>query len=79
MPAGRTWRARSASARACPAELQPFELYWHSRAKNFGKAQEYHIFDCIECGCCSFVCPAHIPLVQQFRVAKAMARKRGVA
>lgn len=58
-------------ATACPHELQPFELYWFSHAKNFGKAQEYNLFDCIECGCCSYVCPSHIPLVQYFRFAKS--------
>ncbi len=65
-------------AEACPHELQPFEMYWFSRAKNFGKTQEYHIFDCIECGCCSFVCPSRIPLVQYFRFAKSeiWARER---
>ena len=60
-----------ACARACPHELQPFELYWYARAKDFGKTQQYHIFDCIECGCCSFVCPSRIPLVQYFRFAKS--------
>ena len=60
-----------ACARACPARLQPFELYWFSRAKDFGKAQAYELFDCIECGCCSFVCPSHIPLVDFFRFAKS--------
>ena len=60
-----------ACALACPHELQPFELYWFARAKNFGKAQEYNLFDCIECGCCSYVCPSHIPLVQYFRFAKS--------
>lgn len=59
-----------ACAQACPAELQPFELYWFSRAKIFGKAQEYDLFDCIECGCCSYVCPSRIPLVDYFRFAK---------
>lgn len=58
-------------AKVCPHELQPFELYWFARAHNFGKTQEYHIFDCIECGCCSFVCPSRIPLVQYFRFAKS--------
>jgi Na+-translocating ferredoxin:NAD+ oxidoreductase subunit C len=67
-----------ACAEACPHELQPFEMYWFSRAKNFGKTQEYNIFDCIECGCCSFVCPSRIPLVQYFRFAKSeiWARER---
>jgi electron transport complex protein RnfC len=65
-------------AQACPHELQPFQMYWFARAKNFGKTQEYNIFDCIECGCCSFVCPSHIPLVQYFRFAKSeiWARER---
>ena len=65
-------------AQACPHELQPFEMYWFARARNFGKTQEYNLFDCIECGCCSYVCPAHIPLVQYFRFAKSeiWARER---
>ena len=65
-------------ARACPADLAPFEMYWFSRAHNFGKAQEYHLFDCIECGCCAFVCPSRIPLVDYYRFAKTeiWARER---
>jgi electron transport complex protein RnfC len=55
----------------CPAELQPQDLYWFSKAKNFGKAQEHHLFDCIECGACSYVCPSNIPLVQYYRFAKS--------
>ena len=58
-------------AQACPADLQPQELYWFARAKNYGKAQEFSLFDCIECGCCSYVCPSHIPLVQYYRSAKS--------
>ena len=67
-----------ACAEVCPHELQPFELYWFARARNFGKTQEYFLFDCIECGCCSYVCPSHIPLVQYFRFAKSeiWARER---
>lgn len=65
-------------AKVCPADLQPFEMYWHSRAKLFGKAQEYHLFDCIECGCCAYVCPSRIPLVDYYRFAKSeiWARER---
>ncbi len=63
-----------ACTRACPAELQPHELYWFSRSKNLGKAQEYGIFDCIECGCCAYVCPSNIRLVDYYRFAKTSMR-----
>lgn len=58
-------------ADVCPAELQPQELFRFARAGDFGRAQEYHLFDCIECGCCSYVCPSHIPLVDFYRYAKS--------
>lgn len=58
-------------ADACPAVLQPQELYRFAKAADFGRAQEYHLFDCIECGCCSYVCPSHIPLVDFYRYAKS--------
>lgn len=58
-------------ADACPASLQPQELYWFARADQFEKARDYHLFDCIECGCCSYVCPSRIPLVQYYRYAKS--------
>jgi electron transport complex protein RnfC len=57
-------------ADVCPAELQPQDLFWFAKAKNFGKAQEFHLFDCIECGACAYVCPSNIPLVQYYRFAK---------
>ena len=38
-------------------------------------AAEQHLFDCFECGSCSYVCPSHIPLVQQFRMGKTMNRR----
>ncbi|MEW6120247.1 MAG: electron transport complex subunit RsxC [Pseudomonadota bacterium] len=65
-------------ANACPAELQPQELFRFAKAGDFGRAQEYHLFDCIECGCCSYVCPSHIPLVDYYRYAKSeiWARER---
>lgn len=57
-------------ARACPADLQPQELFWFAQSRNLEKARAYHIFDCIECGCCSYVCPSAIPLVSFYRYAK---------
>jgi len=61
---------------ACPADLQPQDLYWFAQSREFGRAQKFSLFDCIECGACSYVCPSHIPLVQYFRFAKSEIRAR---
>lgn len=58
-------------AKACPVDLLPQQLYWHSRAGNLEKCKEFSLFDCIECGCCEVVCPSQIPLVQYYRSAKS--------
>lgn len=63
-----------ACADACPAGLLPQQLYWHSKGKEFDKAQELNLFDCIECGACAYVCPSNIPLVHYYRSAKAEIR-----
>ncbi|HSQ08383.1 MAG TPA: electron transport complex subunit RsxC [Chromatiaceae bacterium] len=63
-------------ADACPANLLPQQLYWHARAKDLDRVQDYNLFDCIECGCCAQVCPSHIPLVQYYRYAKTEAWAR---
>ena len=45
-------------------------------------AQEHRALDCIECGSCSFICPARRPLLQSIRNAKkeiiAMKKKQAV-
>jgi len=56
---------------ACPINLLPQQMYWHSQAHEFDKVEKLNVFDCIECGCCSYVCPSHIPLVQYYRHAKS--------
>jgi electron transport complex protein RnfC len=30
------------------------------------------LMDCIECGCCDYVCPSQIPLTDRFRHNKAL-------
>jgi electron transport complex protein RnfC len=50
--------------------LLPQQLYWYSRAKDFEQTRNYNLFDCIECGCCDYVCPSKIPLVSYFRFSK---------
>ncbi|MHB8914612.1 MAG: electron transport complex subunit RsxC [Thiobacillus sp.] len=63
-------------ADACPASLQPQDLFRFAKVDDFERAQAYHLFDCIECGCCNYVCPSHIPLVDFYRYAKAQIGAR---
>ena len=61
---------------ACPLDLNPAELGALARAGEPAKmASDYHLADCFECGACSFVCPSHLPLVQEFRGAKTLLRR----
>ena len=36
----------------------------------FDEMKDYHVFDCVECGSCTFACPSSIPIVQLIRTAK---------
>ncbi len=62
--------------KVCPVSLLPQQLHWFAQAKNLDGLQSHHLFDCIECGCCSIVCPSHIPLVQYFRYGKSEIWKK---
>jgi electron transport complex protein RnfC len=42
----------------------------------FDEMKAYNVFDCVECGCCTFACPSHIPIVQLIRTAKDDLRNR---
>lgn len=66
---------------ACPMGLLPLFLGAYAERGQLGKAEEFNALDCIECGCCSYVCPARRPLVHAIRVAKAdiMERRRRIA
>lgn len=63
-------------ASACPMGLEPF--LFNRLARMGGKYDELEherIYDCIECGCCSFTCPANIPLLDLIRINKAEVMK----
>ena len=41
----------------------------------FDEAVEEGLMFCKECGACSWICPARIPLVQNFRMGKDIIKK----
>jgi electron transport complex protein RnfC len=65
---------------SCPMGLNPSTLGMLAAKREYDlMGADYHIGECFECGCCSYVCPSNIPLVQQFRVAKQILREKAVA
>lgn len=60
---------------ACPMRLVPPSIAAAFSAKEFAGAEKLGVGTCMECGCCSFSCPAHRPIVQTMRLAKDAVRK----
>ena len=60
---------------ACPFGLNPTLLYKLIDHLRYEEALERDLMDCKECGCCAYVCPACIPLVQGIKLGKFNARK----
>lgn len=60
--------------RACSCRLSPALLAIAVESGDYKDAEKIGLLDCIECGTCSFVCPAHRHLVQRFRVGKQILR-----
>jgi electron transport complex protein RnfC len=60
---------------ACPMGLLPNEIGVHVEAGRAGDTSQFGVFECFECGCCAYTCPAKRPLVQFIRLAKMKAKK----
>ena len=54
---------------SCPMNLNPVSVYRAMRMGERERLPELHLEDCMECGCCSYICPAQIPLVDLVRQA----------
>jgi len=55
---------------ACPMGLEPYLLMTLAEKELYEKAEKNRIMDCMECGSCSFICPANRPLLDYIRLAK---------
>ena len=64
---------------ACPMHLAPVFISQAVRQNELCKLPKLHPEDCMECGCCSYICPARIPLVELVRQAGQLLEKGGQA
>lgn len=55
---------------ACPMGLNPAFLMRDTVYKDWEALESNHVYDCIECGSCSFICPANRPLLDHIRIGK---------
>lgn len=60
---------------ACPMFLLPSALGILCERHKFEEAKELGLLDCVECGCCAYVCPAGRPMVHMFKFGKVELRK----
>ena len=64
---------------SCPLKLSPVTyskaLENENKEERIAILEESKVMLCMECGCCSYVCPANRTLVQNNRIAKAELRE----
>jgi electron transport complex protein RnfC len=63
--------------RACPFNLMPAALEKARIAEDLDALRELKVNLCMECGCCSYVCPAKRNLVTSNKMAKKLLREKG--
>lgn len=61
---------------ACPMSLEPYFLQILGENEKPEEAKEAGVLNCMECGCCSYVCPSNRPIVDYIRLSKLQLRKK---
>ena len=56
--------------RGCQMRLMPAYLAMFAQKEDWGMCEKYNVFSCVECGCCTYICPAGVQIVQHVRTAK---------
>jgi len=59
----------------CALNLEPYLLMTLSEKGMFERAESERITDCMECGSCSYTCPAGRPLLDYIRLGKSTVMK----
>ena len=59
----------------CPMGLIPKMFDLLRESGRFEDAEDYDVLSCYECGCCEYVCPSRIPIVQSVKEIKSRLRR----
>ena len=59
----------------CPFRLAPVSIAEAFDRKDTEALKVLSVETCMECGCCSFVCPANRPLVQINKLSKQLVKE----
>jgi len=59
----------------CPFGLNPANIALALDQKDTQRLKALRVDVCMECGCCSYICPANRPLVQKNKLAKMLLRE----
>jgi Na+-translocating ferredoxin:NAD+ oxidoreductase subunit C len=57
---------------ACPVRLEPARLAKLAQAGNVGELEDRGVMECLECGCCAYVCPSKVNLVHHLVFSKSL-------
>lgn len=58
----------------CPMKLMPVAVEQALKVNDINRLKKLSVLSCMECGCCSYGCPAARPLVQSMKLAKQKVR-----
>ncbi len=58
----------------CPMGLEPYLLMTLSKMRLAPEVRDSGVMNCLECGCCSYICPSSRPMVDYIRLGKHLAK-----
>lgn len=61
---------------ACPMGLEPYLFMMQAQNEIWEGMNAHGVMNCLECGCCSYICPSNRPLVDMIKLGKANLRKK---
>ncbi len=62
--------------RTCPFGLMPLMIEKAYNAKDVEELKKLKVMLCMNCGCCSYACPAHRPLAEINQLAKSLIPRK---